>query len=257
MSIDLVVANPIGGSLQTVQDQEGNNSALQISNNNVVVGTPGVPPGDTLEVLGIIATPQANACHLQFGNPIATANQPSASLTFAGWGIQHAGFVWIPGTGAGGSLNLAFGGNNNPNNNATKFIFNANGTVAFPGLPNLPASGTADLTVDSTGNIAPQTSSLRFKENVEVLKEDFQKILALEPKSFTYKDTGLRGIGYAAEELDELKLNDLVGYDADGKPLMINYKLMPIYLLEIMKEQQKVMNELQMEVTELKSLHKR
>jgi len=146
--------------------------------------------------------------------------------------------------------------NNNPNNNATKFIFNSDGTAAFPGLPGLPSSGTADLTVDPNGNIAPQTSSLRFKENVELLNEDFQKILALEPKSFTYKDSGFRGIGYTAEEVDELQLNDLVSYDADGKPLSINYKLMPVYLLEIVKDQQRMIRELQAEVSELKSSHK-
>ncbi|MDX6531876.1 MAG: hypothetical protein QOH41_4166 [Blastocatellia bacterium] len=247
MSIDLVVDNAISASPQPVKDQSGNTSALQVATGIALVGQ----PKDNLQVLGVIATPPAGAAHIQFGNPNATAGQPSASLTFAGWGIRHAGFVWIP-TGPGGSLKLAFGGFNDPNQNSTKFIFNSDGTAAFPGLPNLPASGTSDLTVDHNGNITPQTSSLRFKENVETLNEDFQKILALQPKSFTYKETGVRGIGYAAEELDELELNNLVGYDADGKPLTINYKLIPIYLLEVLKEQQKVMKELQAEVTELK-----
>jgi hypothetical protein len=251
MSIDLVVDNPISPSLQPVKDQNNNASALQVAKSLVAVGQ----PKDNLEILGVIGTPPASGAHIQFGNLNAASGQPSASLTFAGWGIRHAGFVWIP-TGAGGSLKLAFGGQNDPNQNSTKFIFNADGTAAFPGLPNLPGSGTSDLTVDQNGNITPQTSSLRFKENVEALNEDFQKILALEPKSFTYKETGVRGIGYAAEEVDELELNNLVGYDAEGKPLTVNYKFIPVYLLEVLKEQQKVIKELQAEVAELKAPRK-
>lgn len=242
MSIDLAVANDIGTSLQQVGDQKGNQSALLISTQSAkVIGVP--PP------LG---------CHLQFGNPQANTQpgQPSSSMTFSGWGIQHAGFVWVPVSRTSGSLKLAFGQNDDPNQNTTQFIVNADGTAAFPGLPGLPGSGTSDLTVDKNGNLAPQTSSVRFKENVELLNDDFQKILALKPKSFTYKDTGFRGIGYMAEDLDELKLNELVGYDADGKALNINYKMMPVYLLEVVKEQQRMLRELQTEVTELKSLRK-
>ena len=251
MSIDLVVANGINETPQPVMDQSENSSALQIATDLVVVGNG--TPVDYLQVLGVIATPPPNACHVLLGNPGATSNAPSSSLTFAGFGIDHAGFFWVPVIGGASRLALAFGGNNDPSQNTTQFIFNSDGTVAFQGLPNLPGTGTTDLTIDSAGNITPQTSSLRFKDNVELLNEDFQKILALEPKSFTYKDTGCRGIGYAAEDLDELKLSDLVGYDADNKPLSINYKLIPIYMLEVLKEQQKVISELQTEVADLKS----
>lgn len=248
MPDDLIVNSPISSSLQQVKDDTGNASALQIASDKVVVGQ----TKDNLEVLGVIATPPPNAAHIQFGNQTATAGQSSASLTFAGWGVRHAGFAWTP-TGSGGSLKLAFGGNNDPNNNSTKFVFNADGSLAFQGLPNLPSSGTADLVINSSGTVSTQLSSLRFKENVETLSDDFRKILALEPKAFTYKETGDRGIGYAAEEVDGLALNNLVGYDADGKPLTVNYKFIPVYLLEVLKGQQKLIDELQAEVAGLKA----
>ena len=228
---------------QVVEDDDGHRSALLISSLNVQVV--GVPPH-----LG---------CHFQFGNPQkdTESDQPSASLTFAGWGIQHAGFVWTPSKSVSGSLKLAFGPNDDPNQNTPQFIFNADGSVAFPGLgQRLQPNTSTDLRIDSKGNIAPESSSLRFKEQVEPLNEDFQKILALQPKSFIYKETGVRGIGYAAEELDELELNNLVGYDTEGKPLTINYKLIPVYLLEVLKEQQKIIKELQTQVAELKTSRK-
>ena len=238
MPTTLQLAGKVQPSLQPIQDDEGDPSALLISTQNVQVI--GVPPS-----LG---------CHLQFGNPQAntTSNQPSASLTFSGWGIQHAGFVWTPSQSVPGSLKLAFGPNDDPDQNTPQFIFHGDGAVAFRGLgKRLHPNTSADLRINSKGNITPESSSLRFKEQVKPLNEDFQKILALQPKSFTYKETGARGIGYAAEELDELELNDLVGYDIDGKPLTINYKLIPVYLLEVLKEQQKTIQELQAQVAQL------
>ena len=126
-------------------------------------------------------------------------------------------------------------------------------SVVLSGLSGLPGSGTADLTVNSSGTVAPQTSSLRFKEDVQPLSDDFHKILALEPKSFRYKESGDRAIGYAAEDLDALGLDGLVGYDPEGQPLTINYKLLPIYLIEVVKEQQRTIRDLQDRVTELAS----
>lgn len=241
MSIDLVVANALGAGTppvpQPVQDQEGNASALHIATDRVAV----------------VATPSQARCHFQFGNPVAASGQPSASLTFAGWSIQHAGLVWVPSSSGPGSLKLAFGGSDDPSLNSTRFVFNSDGTAAFPGLPSLPASGTTDLTVDPKGNIAPQTSSLRFKEQVEPLQDDFRKVLGLQPKSFIYKDTGLKGVGYAAEEVDGLELGPLVGYDAEGRPLTVHYKLLPVYLLELLKEQDKALESLRAEVAELRA----
>src|SRR6185295_19107363 len=90
-------------------------------------------------------------------------------------------------------------------------------SVTFSGIANRPASGTADLVINASGGIGTKLSSLRFKENVEPLKDDFHKILTLEPKSFSYRDSGDEGIGYMAEDLDDAKLGRLVSYDSDGK----------------------------------------
>lgn len=124
--------------------------------------------------------------------------------------------------------------------------------VRFSGLPNLPNSGMADLVIHSGGAVSVHTSSARFKENIEPLQEDFCKLLLADPVSFTNKATGDCEIGYVAENLHENELENLVSYDAEGKPLSVRYKLLPIYVLEIMKEQQRVIKDLQGDIADIK-----
>ncbi len=127
------------------------------------------------------------------------------------------------------------------------------GTVALPKLPDLPTTGIAELIVDAAGNLTPQSSSARLKESVETLDADFHKILALEPKSFVYKSSGQRGIGYMAEDVDAHEdLRELVTYDAEGRPLGVHYKMVPVYLLEVVKEQQEQIAALRAEVAALR-----
>jgi hypothetical protein len=52
MSIDLTVQTPIGATAQSVQDQNGNQSALAISNTNVGIGSGPVNPHLPLTVSG-------------------------------------------------------------------------------------------------------------------------------------------------------------------------------------------------------------
>jgi hypothetical protein len=141
-----------------------------------------------------------------------------------------------------------------PNTSPTQvMVLRSNASLQLPAMANLPGSGTSDLTIDSQGNVAPQTSSVRFKENVEPLTGDFHKILSLEPKSFTYRESGQRAIGYTAEDLHDQDLRDLVTYDQEGNPLSIQYKLLPIYMLELLKEQKATIDQLAGEVAELKA----
>jgi len=84
-------------------------------------------------------------------------------------------------------------------------------------------------------------SSRRFKKNIKKLEEDWNKALQLKPKSFIYKDdfAEIEQIGYIAEEVDKLGLRGLVVYDDDGKPEALNYHLLSVYAIEILKDQEK------------------
>ncbi len=88
----------------------------------------------------------------------------------------------------------------------------------------------------STGAIGYVASSERYKDNIQPLADDFDKILKAEPKSFVYKMDGRKDIGFIAEEFDALGLKDLVIYDKEGRPDSLQYEKVPLYLLEVMKE---------------------
>jgi len=77
--------------------------------------------------------------------------------------------------------------------------------------------------------------------------ENFNKILNVEPKSFIDKVTGERNIGYIAEELDEIGLDNLV-IEKNGEPDAIKYQLVSLYLLEIVKNQNSEIKDLQQRI---------
>ena len=124
--------------------------------------------------------------------------------------------------------------------------------MAFPTMPQIAVTGS-DLEIDTNGNIGVQLSTARAKEDITELKDDFARILNLTPRSFVYKNTGTKSIGYIAEEVDELALKDLVTYDAEGAPMGVNYKKISVYLLEILKGQARAIGALTAEVQQLKS----
>ena len=83
------------------------------------------------EIIRVRETASSTRAHIIVGNPTTTPSQPSSMITFAGWGIQHAGFVWNPDIQSKGKLNLAFGANDNGSFNSTKFTFQANGNFGI------------------------------------------------------------------------------------------------------------------------------
>jgi hypothetical protein len=102
------------------------------------------------------------------------------------------------------------------------------------------------------GMLVRAASSARYKDNIEPLQDDFYKILRANPRSFNCKTTGQRGIGFIAEEFDELGLCNLVTYDQDDRPDAISYKLISVYLLEILKDQVQTTDRLKAEHESLK-----
>jgi len=81
-----------------------------------------------------------------------------------------------------------------------------------------------------------ETSSARYKDNIQPLDEDFARILEVAPKSFVDRGSGEEHIGFIAEEFEQSGLEKLVIHDAEGQPDGIRYDLIPVYLLELVKE---------------------
>jgi hypothetical protein len=120
------------------------------------------------------------------------------------------------------------------------------GKVRITDMPNIAVGTTVKWGLGGKGNIGKGVSSARFKENIEPLADDFHKILKTKPKSFTPKDSTVKGIGFIAEDFDELGLDHLLIYE-DGRPLSIRYELISLYLLEVMKDQVATNKELKAE----------
>jgi hypothetical protein len=124
------------------------------------------------------------------------------------------------------------------------------GPVQIPVMPHL-TSGVPVYYDPATKELGLQVSSARFKENIEPLVDDFQKVLQATPKAFTGKTGGEKTIGFIAEEFDALGLENLVYYE-DGRPLGVRYEMVPIYLLEVAKSQAQAIEELKSANEDLK-----
>jgi hypothetical protein len=109
------------------------------------------------------------------------------------------------------------------------------------GVETVPSGDYQNVQWNSaTGQFYQDSSSKRYKENITPLVDDFAKLLAAEPKTYTRPGApGRWEIGYIAEEIDTLGLKHLVLYDQDGRPDGLNYDKMVLYLVEIAKDQRK------------------
>lgn len=118
------------------------------------------------------------------------------------------------------------------------------------GADNGISYGTPKLLISREG------SSLRYKRNLQVLDEPFMKMLSVTPKRYQaqpgYGPSDAWTFGYVAEELHAAGLHNLVIYDAKGRPDGVKYKKVAIYVNEVVKSQQRTIEELRAEVDELK-----
>jgi hypothetical protein len=144
-------------------------------------------------------------------------------------------------TGGSESMELTSGGNLgiNTGNPGTK--------LSVDGL-----SGTTSynyLRYDtSTGDFYYYSSSKRYKNDIQTWNQDPYQILQAEPRSFIDQASGERNIGYIAEEFEKAGLEELVIYDEKGRPNGLEYQLVPMYNLEIIKDHQKNIQQIQAEL---------
>jgi hypothetical protein len=79
------------------------------------------------------------------------------------------------------------------------------------------------------------SSSEKYKDDIQLLDDNFDKILDAQPVSFIDKVSGERNIGLIAEDMEDLGLEHLVVH-RDGEPDGVKYELVSLYLLETIKE---------------------
>jgi hypothetical protein len=122
------------------------------------------------------------------------------------------------------------------------------GQVYIPNMDNATVATAYEVLWQSDklvkGNIS--SSSARYKQDIRPLRDDFDRILQAQCRSFTFRENGQEAIGFIAEEFDALGLNNLVIY-RDARPDGIKYDMVPLYLLEVLKDQAQTTEQLKAE----------
>lgn len=105
-------------------------------------------------------------------------------------------------------------------------------------------------------------SSKRHKKNISAYKiNDPEALLRVEPKKFQYKSSKKDHhqarnkewiLGYIAEEFEEVGLEDVLIYDKEGRPDAIDYSIVSLVIVEIIKLHQAKINYLEQELERLK-----
>ena len=112
------------------------------------------------------------------------------------------------------------------------------------GVSGATVAGGIGVIVDGNGHLGTTTSSARFKENIQPMKNASEAILSLQPVTFRYKkeldSLGILQFGLVAEDVAKID-PDLVAKDRDGKPYSVRYEAINAMLLnEFLKEHRKV-----------------
>lgn len=106
------------------------------------------------------------------------------------------------------------------------------------------------------------TSTLRAKKEVsDHVVEDLEKILSVKLKRFKYKNSKRREqdsinrewmFGYLAEDLVAAGFEEVVGYDSEGNANSVNYGLISVFALEVVKKQQEEIDALKKKIEDMK-----
>jgi hypothetical protein len=113
--------------------------------------------------------------------------------------------------------------------------------VVTGGTERLEVNNSA-VTVNGTLN---NTSDERLKENIQPIKNALSDVAKLEGVSFDWKDTGIRGHGFIAQQIETV-IPEVVDTDEETGIKSVNYVGVIGHLVEAIKE-------LKAEIEELKS----
>ena len=128
----------------------------------------------------------------------------------------------------------------------------ATALTASSGTPNVVCidATTKEFTENAASTCV--VSSQRFKRNIMSLSTSWaQRIVdMLQPVTFTYRDGGRAAIGLIAEQADTVDRR-LVSYDKQRRPHSINYEQVTVALLAVVKQQQRSIDSLRMQMRTL------
>lgn len=201
------------------------------------------------------------------GFDTATANTTGSNNTFVG---SQSGFLNSSGTnntliGGGANVTTAFltfataiGAGATVDDSNTIVIGRASGAdeTRFPGpvvLETLAAAAATALCRGPSLRISTCSSSLRYKAEIQPFGGGANIIKRLRPIVFTWKDGGMRDVGFAAEEVNEVEPL-LVTLGSGGEIEGVKYGQITTVLVNAVKEQQSRIEGLELEIETLRQL---
>lgn len=170
---------------------------------------------------------------------IADGNYSFAAGRNASANGNDGAFVWSDGTDTNTSAAAA-----------NEVRFQANGGFVVQDTDSVQfsaglatGSGTA-VVLDGSGNLLRDSSSARYKTNIQPLSTDTAGILELEPREFKYEETGADGVGLIAEEVAK-SVPEIVVHDDQGRPDAVQYDRLGVYLIREIRRNRDRIEDLQ------------
>jgi hypothetical protein len=176
----------------------------------------------------------------------STALQLNENGTVVTTGALTTGDLLYVGSGGGGGGVWTWGGSDS-------YLYGPSGKTLWIGVNGLTDRGLKFVTAGhatfshnlTVNGSFTESSSIRYKDNIETIKYGLDKVLQLRGVSYTKKDTKLKEVGLIAEEINEV-LPDVVIKNEEGEPDSVSYGRITAILIEAIKE-------LKSEIEELKS----
>ncbi len=116
-------------------------------------------------------------------------------------------------------------------------------------LNTLGGSGTTNLCLNSSKNIANCSSSLRYKTNVQTFTSGLNVVRRLRPITFNWIEGGKADIGFGAEEVEKIEPL-LITRNAKGEIEGVKYAQITTVLVNAVNEQQAQIAEQQRTITQ-------
>ena len=155
-----------------------------------------------------------------------------------------------------GSSNIYIGHTGNDKENGAIYIGTpgAQTSTYVAGIvSSTPFSGFPVL-INSSGQLGAQTSSARFKTDIEDISDSSDALLALRPVKFHYRasdgePTGPLQYGLIAEEVEKI-YPELVLHDAGQQAFAVAYQELPALLLNELQRQRRTIEQQKAEIAE-------
>ena len=123
--------------------------------------------------------------------------------------------------------------------------------------PNLGTGTGTNLVVTTGGEVVRQTSSKRYKKDIENLNFDTSKFMKLQPVSFKWNEKSssenIEDYGLIAEEVEKID-PQLAIYDGEGEVEGVDYQKINIMLLKVVQEQQKIISDQEDRIAKLEGM---